>query len=68
MGIVRHGTADANNAMEVRRRECQAVEVWRQFTHTGVSVIQILQRPWVRSCSTIRIQGEAYHEIASIPH
>jgi hypothetical protein len=27
--------------MEVRRRECQAVEVRRQLTHTGVPVIQI---------------------------
>ena len=47
MGIVRCRTAGTNDAMEVRRRECQAVEVRRQLTHTGVPVIQILQEPSV---------------------
>ena len=43
MGIVRSRSTNANDPMEVRRRERQAVEVGRHFTDPGVPIVQILK-------------------------
>lgn len=58
VGIVRSRTTDTNDAMEVRRRERQAVEIGRHFAHSGISVIQILHRLCVIPCFTNQIRGD----------